>query len=79
MRAAGGGSLIHISSVGGLRAHWRGPPDDFTKGALDAMTRAMALDLAEYGIRVNAVAPGFTIRYERLGTLREDSRLKVIP
>ena len=79
MRAAGGGSLIHISSVGGLRAHWRGLPYDLTKGALDAMTRAMALDLAEYGIRVNAVAPGFTIRYERLGTLREDSRLKVIP
>jgi NAD(P)-dependent dehydrogenase (short-subunit alcohol dehydrogenase family) len=79
MRAVGGGSLIHISSVGGLRAHWRGLPYDLTKGALDAMTRAMALDLAEYGIRVNAVAPGFTNRYERIGTASEASRLKAVP
>jgi NAD(P)-dependent dehydrogenase (short-subunit alcohol dehydrogenase family) len=35
-------------------------PYDATKGAIDAMTRAMALELAEYGIRVNAVAPGAT-------------------
>jgi 3-oxoacyl-[acyl-carrier protein] reductase len=58
MRQAGGGNIVHISSVGGLRAHWRGLPYDMTKGAIDAMTRAMAIDLAEYGIRVNAVAPG---------------------
>jgi len=41
-----------------LRSHLPGLPYDLTKGALDAMTRAMALDLAKYGIRVNAVAPG---------------------
>ena len=64
MKAAGGGSIIHISSVGGLRAHWRGLPYDLTKGAMDAMTRAMAIDLAEYGIRVNAVAPGLTLHLE---------------
>ena len=61
MRQAGQGNIIHISSVGGLRAHWRGLPYDVTKGALDAMTRAMALELADYGIRVNAVAPGATL------------------
>lgn len=60
MRTAGEGNIIHISSVSGLRAHWRGLPYDLTKGAIDAMTRAMAIDLAEYGIRVNAVAPGVT-------------------
>ena len=64
MRDAGGGNIIHISSVGGLRAHWSGLPYDVTKGALDAMTRAMALELAEHGIRVNGVAPG-PIRTER--------------
>ena len=59
MRQAGqGGNIIHMSSVGGARAHWRGLPYDVTKGALDAMTRAMALELAEFGIRVNAIAPG---------------------
>ena len=65
MRESGrAGNIIHISSVGGLRAHWRGLPYDVTKGALDAMTRAMALELAEYDIRVNAIAPGAT-RTER--------------
>lgn len=58
MRAKGGGNLINISTVGALRAHYGGLPYDATKGALDAMTRAMALDLGSEGIRVNAVAPG---------------------
>ena len=58
MRQVGAGNIIHISSVGGVRAHWQGLPYDITKGAIDAMTRAMALDLAAYGIRVNAIAPG---------------------
>lgn len=53
-----GGNIVNISSVGGLRAHWWGLPYDVTKGALDAMTRAMALELSDFGIRVNAVAPG---------------------
>jgi NAD(P)-dependent dehydrogenase (short-subunit alcohol dehydrogenase family) len=52
------GSIIQISSVGGLRAHWRALPYDMTKGAMDTMTRAMANELAQYGIRVNAIAPG---------------------
>lgn len=58
MSAGNGGSIVHISSVGALRAHWKGLPYDVTKGAIDAMTRAMAVDLAEHNIRVNAIAPG---------------------
>lgn len=60
MAAAGGGSIINISSVGSIRAHVRGLPYDVTKGAVDAMTRAMAIDLGEHGIRVNAIGPGVT-------------------
>jgi 3-oxoacyl-[acyl-carrier protein] reductase len=60
MKEQDGGNIIHISSVGGLRAHLPGLPYDVTKGALDAMTRAMALDFADHKIRVNAVAPGAT-------------------
>lgn len=63
MREQGGGNIIHISSVGAIRAHWRGFPYDVTKGAINAMTRAMAIDLAEYNIRVNAIAPGATRTY----------------
>lgn len=58
MRAQQQGTIINMSSVGGQRAHWRGLPYDMTKGALDSMTRAMALNLAQDGIRVNAIAPG---------------------
>jgi NAD(P)-dependent dehydrogenase (short-subunit alcohol dehydrogenase family) len=58
MREKRAGSIIHISSVGGARAHWKGEPYDMTKGALDALTRVMALELGEYGVRVNAIAPG---------------------
>jgi NAD(P)-dependent dehydrogenase (short-subunit alcohol dehydrogenase family) len=58
MAAMGGGSIVNISSVGGLRAHRRSVAYDTTKGAVDAMTRALALELAPANIRVNAVAPG---------------------
>jgi NAD(P)-dependent dehydrogenase (short-subunit alcohol dehydrogenase family) len=60
MRNNNGGNIINISSVGGLRSHWMGLPYNVSKGAIDAMTRAMSLELAEFGIRVNAVAPGAT-------------------
>ncbi len=64
MRANQRGNIINISSVGGLRAHWAGLPYDVTKGAIDSMTRAMSLDLAREGVRVNAIAPG-AIHVER--------------
>jgi len=63
MRARNGGSIVHISSVGAFRAHWNGLPYDVTKGAINAMTWAMAIDLAEYKIRVNAIGPGATRTY----------------
>jgi 3-oxoacyl-[acyl-carrier protein] reductase len=63
MRSSGGGNIINISSVGALRAHEMGLPYDVTKGAINAMTRAMAIDLSEYNIRVNAIAPGVTHTY----------------
>jgi NAD(P)-dependent dehydrogenase (short-subunit alcohol dehydrogenase family) len=60
MKKDRGGSIVNITSVGGLRAHFRGLPYDVCKGAMDSMTRTMAIDLCEYGIRVNSVAPGST-------------------
>jgi len=63
MQTAGRGNIIHISSVGALRAHHNGLPYDVTKGAINAMTRAMAIDLAEYHIRVNAIGPGVIRTY----------------
>ena len=76
MKENGGGNIIHISSVGGLQAHWPGLPYDMTKGALDTMTKAMALGLAEYGIRVNAVAPGATATEKTPGP--ENPRIQAV-
>jgi len=64
---ATGGVIVNVSSVGALRAHHRGLPYDITKGALNAMTQAMAIDLGRFGIRVNAVGPGVTHTYRADG------------
>lgn len=63
MQEAGSGTIVHISSVGALRAHHRGFPYDVTKGAINAMTQAMAIELGPFGIRVNAIGPGLTHTY----------------
>ncbi len=64
MRKAGSGSIVNISSIGGIRPHWAGLPYDVTKGGIDMMTKVMALNLAREGVRVNAIAPG-PIQIER--------------
>lgn len=57
------GVIISTSSGGATRAHRGNVAYDATKGGIEAMTRAMALDLAPYGIRVNGVVPGFINTY----------------
>lgn len=58
MRARGGGAVINISSVQGLRAFAGWSAYAAAKGGVNALTVQAALDLAPSGIRVNAVAPG---------------------
>jgi 3-oxoacyl-[acyl-carrier protein] reductase len=58
------GSIIHMSSGGATRAHRGNVAYDASKGGIEAMTRAMALDLAPYGVRVNAIVPGLIRTYE---------------
>ncbi len=58
MAKAGGGSIINMSSGGATNAHRAFTAYDATKGGIEALTRAMALDLGPYGIRVNALMPG---------------------
>ncbi|WP_322098410.1 SDR family NAD(P)-dependent oxidoreductase [Nakamurella alba] len=58
MAARGSGGIVMISSIGASRAHRGAVVYDAGKGAVEAAARAMALDLAPHGIRVNSVAPG---------------------
>ncbi|MEE2775380.1 MAG: SDR family NAD(P)-dependent oxidoreductase [Acidobacteriota bacterium] len=54
----GGGSVINISSIASLRGPMGRVAYAGTKGAVDAMTRALAADWGPSGIRVNAICPG---------------------
>lgn len=59
-RGGGGGSILNISSISGLnRAQLRGGVAySSSKAGLDSMTKIMALELGDYNIRVNSIAPG---------------------
>lgn len=57
-----GAAMVFISTIGATQAHHGMVAYDSSKGALEAFTRALALELAPQGIRVNAVAPGATHR-----------------
>jgi 3-oxoacyl-[acyl-carrier protein] reductase len=52
------GSIINISTNGAVRAHRNSIAYDAMKGAVDSFTRAAAVDLAPWGVRVNAIQPG---------------------
>lgn len=52
------GVIINMSSGGATHSHRGMAAYDASKGGIEALTRAMALDLAPYGIRVNALIPG---------------------
>lgn len=61
MVAAGrGGSIVNLTSGAAFRSSPRGVHYVASKGGVLSMTRAMALELAPYRIRVNAIAPGLT-------------------
>jgi NAD(P)-dependent dehydrogenase (short-subunit alcohol dehydrogenase family) len=52
------GSIINLSSGGATRSHRGMVAYDASKGGIEALTRSTALELAPYGIRVNALVPG---------------------
>ncbi|MFI1839301.1 SDR family NAD(P)-dependent oxidoreductase [Streptomyces olivaceoviridis] len=58
MKRAGGGSIINIGSVGALQGVPRMSGYVVSKWGLRGLTKAAALELGVYGIRVNAVHPG---------------------
>ena len=59
MATAGGGSVVVISSVAGHVGLRKSVPYCASKGGVELMVRALALDWASKGVRVNCIAPGY--------------------
>jgi NAD(P)-dependent dehydrogenase (short-subunit alcohol dehydrogenase family) len=84
MRANGSGVVVHVASTAAFLGLPGRGPYSAAKAALAALTRVMAVELAPLGIRVNAVAPGFT-RTQLVqqaiddGYLQEDWMLARVP
>ncbi len=55
------GTFLAISSIAGLRGDWNQFAYNATKAGLNVFIQSLALDLGGEGIRVNAIAPGFTV------------------
>lgn len=75
------GVIINMSSVSSMVAIPGQTVYSATKGAVNSMTQTMAKELAPYGIRVNAVAPGFvqTEMVDQLPPEKKEEYLKVVP
>ncbi|WP_409525310.1 SDR family NAD(P)-dependent oxidoreductase [Nitrincola sp. MINF-07-Sa-05] len=74
MIASGGGRIVNLTSVHGLRTTDQRAAYAMCKGAILSLTRALAVELAPHGILVNAVAPGPVSTGMQEGTSASRSR-----
>ncbi|XP_017719786.1 PREDICTED: 17-beta-hydroxysteroid dehydrogenase 14 [Rhinopithecus bieti] len=74
------GNVINISSLVGAIGQAQAVPYVATKGAVTAMTKALALDESPYGVRVNCISPGniWTPLWEELAAFTPDPRATVL-
>ena len=59
MQKTGGGSIVNVTSIGSVLGFPGNPAYVASKGGLRMLTKALAMDLAPYHIRVNNLAPGY--------------------
>ena len=69
------GNLVAVSSVSGLRGDWGQAAYNATKAAVTNFVRSLALDWGAQGVRLNAVAPAFTLTELTEGVGRDEESL----
>lgn len=80
MAKNGGGCIINMSSGGATRSHRGMVAYDASKGGVEALTRALALELAPYAIRVNSIVPGLIVtRPEHAEPVADERRAQTVP
>jgi NAD(P)-dependent dehydrogenase (short-subunit alcohol dehydrogenase family) len=72
------GTIVNTASIASMHVTANTVPYAASKGAVMQMTKAMAVDLAPYQIRVNCVGPGFMATRMIQATLDDPERLKAI-
>jgi len=77
MAEAGHGSIVNISSKAAQRAPRRLAAYIASKGALEALTRSIAVDHADQGIRCNTVSPGYVLNDRRDANLSDERRQRL--
>ena len=71
MKASGGGSIINNASIAGVGVGYGSMLYSAGKAAVIHMTRCLAIDLGEYGIRLNCISPGGVMTPIFLGPAQE--------
>jgi NAD(P)-dependent dehydrogenase (short-subunit alcohol dehydrogenase family) len=74
MAESGHGSIVNISSKAAQRAPRRLAAYIASKGALEALTRSIAIDYADQGIRCNTLSPGYVLNDRRDANLSDERR-----
>jgi len=72
IKAGNGGSIINITSIGGVVGFAGMPGYAASKGGLGHLSVGMAMDLGNHNIRINNIAPGYIITDMNRNTLTED-------
>ena len=72
-----GGVILNISSISSMRGFKGLSAYAFTKGGMDAFTRALAREVGAEGIRVNSVAPGY-YDTEMSHSLNEEQKQQIL-
>jgi NAD(P)-dependent dehydrogenase (short-subunit alcohol dehydrogenase family) len=76
LRACGHGSIVNISSRAAQRAPRGLAGYTAAKGALEAMTRSIAVDEARHRVRCNAISPGYVLNDRRDAAISDEERAR---